>query len=68
MSEPAEAAEFSVPDQHGEGFVIGRCSIKRGSIFTISNLTEEVEVMVPYLFSDSNDTSLLLQTNMAKAL
>ena len=57
-----------MPDQHGEGFVIGRCSIKRGSIFTISNLTEEVEVMVPYLFSDSNDTSLLLQTNMAKAL
>lgn len=59
MSELAEEAGFSAPDQHGEDFATGGCSIKRGSIFAISNSTEEAGVIVPSPFSDSNDTSLL---------
>lgn len=59
MSEPAEEAESSVPNQHGEGLVTGRGSTKRGSIFAISNSTEEAAVLMLCRFSDSNDTSLL---------
>ena len=45
VSEPGEEAEPSVPDQHG--FVTGWDSIKRGSIFAVSNSTEVAGGMVP---------------------